>query len=492
MDLAIGPIDLAVLITYLGGVTAFGLWLGRGQRDVNEYLLGGRNLPWWGVLLSIVATETSTVTFLSVPGLAFDPQEGDLRFLQLCLGYIVGRLTVVVLFMPHYFRGEVYTAYQVLQTRFGGATKRAASLLFLVTRNLADGLRLYLAAIALELVLRVDLPVCIALVGATTIVYTVAGGMKSVVWNDCIQFAVYNVAAILAGVVILRELPDGWSQFTAFASDHGKFRLLDLSFDVTERFTFWSGLLGGMFLALATHGTDQMMVQRYLSAGSRREAGRALALSGLVITAQFTLFLLIGVGLAAFYAAFPPETVFAANDKVFASFIVDHLPVGVVGITLAGVFASAMSVLSGSLNASATAAVNDFYLPLRREELSPERLLRISRALTVVFGLIQISVGIVAWRLALATTVINSVLAIAGFASGAILGVFFLGVLTSRVSQRDSLIGLVGGLGVLGCVAFTTGLAWPWFAVVGSSATFCIGLTASAVLPRSNRRKDGV
>lgn len=486
MNLAIGGIDLAVLVVYLAGVTAFGLWLGRGQRDVAEYLLGGRNLPWWGVLLSIVATETSTVTFLSVPGLAFDPREGDLRFLQLCLGFVVGRLVVVVLFMPHYFRGNVFTAYQVLHTRFGGATKQVASLLFLVTRNLADGMRLYLAAIALSFVLRVDLPICIALVGATTIVYTVAGGMKSVVWNDCIQFVVYIAAALLAGAVILRSLPGGWNEFVAFGTAHEKFRVFDFTLDFAKGFTFWSGLFGGMFLALATHGTDQMMVQRYLSAGTRAAASRALAISGLVITLQFALFLLIGVGLAAFYAAYPPATAFTRNDEVFASFIVNHLPVGVVGITLAGVFASAMSVLSGSLNASANAAVNDFYLPLRREKPSDERLLRISRALTVVFGLIQIGVGITAWRLALARTVIDSVLAIASFASGLILGVFFLGVLTTRVSQRDALLGLVGGLGVLSAIAATTALAWPWFAIVGSSSTFGIGVLASNVLPSRN------
>jgi solute:Na+ symporter, SSS family len=488
MHLAIGTFDLAVLIAYLAGVTLFGLWLGRGQRNVSDYLLGGRNLPWWGVLLSIVATETSTVTFLSVPGLAFDPQEGDLRFLQLPLGYILGRLAVVGLFMPHYFRGEIFTAYQVLQSRFGGSTRQAASLLFLVTRNLADGLRLYLAAIALGLVLRLDLPVCIAMVGIITILYTVAGGMKSVVWNDCIQFLVYMVAAVLAGMVILRSLPGGWAQFTAFAAEHDKFRLLDLRFDLTQKFTIWSGLLGGVFLALATHGTDQMMVQRYLSARSQREASRALALSGLVILAQFTLFLLIGVGLACFYELHPPPAPFTRYDEVFAAFIVNHLPPGVVGITLAGVFASAMSVLSGSLNSSATAAVSDFYLPLRRRTPSARHLLRLSRGLTVVFGLVQIGVGLAAWRLALATTVINGVLAIAGFASGAILGVFFLGVLTTRVSQRDSLLGLVGGLGVLSCVAATTRLAWPWFAVVGSLATFCIGLAASVVLPRTDNR----
>jgi solute:Na+ symporter, SSS family len=487
MHLEISSIDVAVLIAYLAGVTTLGLWLGRGQRNIADYLLGGRDLPWWGVLLSIVATETSTVTFLSVPGLAFDRQQGDLRFLQLPLGYVLGRIVVVFLFMPRYFRGEIYTAYQVLERRFGGTTKQAASLLFIVTRNLADGLRLYLAAIVLQKVLGLELPICIAVVGVTTIVYTVAGGMKSVVWNDCIQFVVYIVAAMVAGLVLVGSLPGGWSQLAEFARQHEKFRLFDLSFDPSRKFTLWSGVLGGMFLAMATHGTDQMMVQRYLAARSQRQAGRALILSGLVVFAQFALFLLIGVGLACFYDLYPPPTPFAQNDEVFAAFIVDHLPMGVVGITLAGVFASAMSALSGSLNSSATAALNDWYLPLCQKSApqpaTAHALLRLARALTVVFGLVQMGVAVAAWHFALANTVISGVLAIAGFASGTILGVFLLGTLTRRVAQRGSLIGLLGGLAGLSCLAWTTNLAWPWFAVVGSFLTFAIGLIASMVVP---------
>ena len=483
MNLAIGGIDAAVLIAYLVGVVGFGLWIGRGQRDVSGYLLGGRNLPWWAVLFSIVATETSTVTFLSVPGVAFDPKEGSLLFLQLTVGFIVGRFVVVVLFLPHYFRGELFTAYEVLHRRFGGATKQTASLLFLVTRNLADGLRLYLAAIVLEKVAGLDLSVCIAVIGIATIVYTFSGGMKSVVFNDCIQFVVYMAGAVLAGVVILNKLPGGWEQLSDFAAEHGKFRVFDFDFDTTRPYTFWSGLLGGLFLSLATHGTDQLMVQRYLAAGSRSKAARALAISGFVVCGQFALFLLIGVGLACFYHLNPPVTPFADNDEVFAQFIVDYLPVGVVGVTLAAVFSAAMSTLSSSLNSSATAAVNDLYLPRLRKKPSAEHLLKVSRGLTVLFGMVQIGVGIVGQHLA--GSVVDSVLALASFTTGAILGVFFLGVLTARVSQRGALAGLVGGLGVLTAAALATALAWPWYAIVGSLATFAIGLTATDLFGKS-------
>ena len=509
MDLKIGQIDAAIIVAYLLGVVLLGVWLGRGQRSMAGYLVGGRNLPWWGLLLSIVATETSTATFLSVPAVAFNPQHGSLVYLQLTIGYIIGRFVVVGLFLPHYFRGELFTSYEVLDRRFGGATKQTASLLFIITRTLADGLRLYLTAIVLQLVLGVDLWICVVVIGVTTIVYTFLGGMKSVVWNDCVQFVIYMLGGLVAMAVILVYLGGGWSglgdlpgslsagwtALTDFAQVHGKFRLFDLSLDPGRPYTLWSGLFGGLFVALASHGTDQMMVQRYLSARSRREASWALGLSGFVVCVQFALFLLIGVGLACFYSTFFPDTTFDKLDEVFPTFIVDHLPVGVVGVIVAAVFAAAMSTLSSSLNSSAAAAVNDLYLPSRKEKPSEKHLLRVSRGLTVFFGLAQIGVGIAGQLLteAVRGTVVESVLAIAGFTTGVILGVFFLGVLTKRVSQRGALIALAGGLALMTAIVanvvttrLETGetlLAWPWYAIVGSSITFAIGLTASMKRP---------
>ena len=488
MGLEIGAFDAAVLAAYLVGVVLFGLWVGRGQRrDLSTYLLGGRNLPWWGVLLSIVATETSTVTFLSVPGLAY-AAGGSMVFLQLAIGYVIGRFIIVFLFLPHYFRGELFTAYEVLHRWYGGRTKQTASALFLVTRNLADGLRLFLTAIVLMHVVKLDLSICVIAIGAATILYTVFGGMRSVVWNDCVQFVVYMIGAVLAMGVILYRLPGGWTQLADYAAEFGKFQVFDFSFDLTARYTFWSGLIGGLFLTLATHGTDQMMVQRYLAAGSRAKAGRALAVSGFIILAQFALFLLIGVGLACFYSLNPPKTPFAGTDHVFARFIVDYLPVGVVGITLAAVFAAAMSTLSSSLNASATAAVNDFYLPWCRKPPSSERVLRVSRVLTVVFGLIQIGVGIVGQYCT--RSVVNSVLAVAGFTFGPILGLFFLGVLPARVSRQAAYVGLIAGLSVLASVWMWTPLAWPWYSIVGSTTTVVVGLVANVLMGTSSKASD--
>ena len=500
-DFAIAPADVAVLLFYLVGIVLFGIWVGRGQRDVTDYLLGGRDLPWWAILGSIVATETSTVTFLSVPGLAFaervpgtsslDPRAGgDMRFLQLAFGMLVGRCLIVYILLPLFFRGQLFSAYEVLHHRFGGATKNVASLVFLIARNVGDGLRLFLTAIVLEKLIGVPLPVCVVIMGFSTIIYTFFGGIKSVIWSDCVQFVVYVVGAILALVVILNRLPGGWSGLVSFAESTGKFRIFDSSLDLQLRFTFWSGIIGGAFLSLGTHGTDQMMVQRYLCARNQRDAGRALISSGVVVILQFAMFLLLGVALACFYAQVRPTVSFDNTDRVLTTFIVDELPPGwgLIGIILAAIFAAAMSTLSGSLNSSASAAVHDFYLPCWKEPPSDRHLLWASRVLTVLFGIIQICIGIAAQYLA--TAVVNDVLAIAGFSAGILLGIFALGVLTHRVGQPAALVGLIAGLLALAYAKFCTPVAYTWYAVIGATVTFVAGTLASCVWRRD--RKDVV
>jgi SSS family transporter len=478
LHLSLSGLDLFVLVLYLLACVALGLWVGRGQRDLSDYMVGGRDLPWWAVLGSIVATETSTVTFLSVPGFAYGR---DLTFLQLPLGYLIGRLLVVLLFLPQYFLGELFSAYEVLSRRFGGAVRQVASVLFLVMRTLADGLRLYLTAIVVTKVTGLDLSASVLAVGLTTIVYTLFGGIKSVVWTDCLQFVVYVAGALIAGMLIIQKLPGGWNEYLSFAEAHHKFRLIDASFDFTQPYTLWAGIVGGTFLALATHGADQLMVQRYLCARSQRDASRALAVSGLVVFAQFALFLFIGIGLACYYSQYPPPTPFQSNDQVFAAFVVDHLPAGIVGLTLAAIFAAAMSTLSSSLNSSASALMNDLYLPYARRELTPRQQLWLGRGLSALFGAAQIAVGIAGQRLS--RSVVESVLSIAGFTTGVILGIFFLGILSKRATRRGALVGLVVGLSVITWVAFGTTLAWPWYSIVGSTTTFLSGLVASWMLP---------
>lgn len=496
----IGTLDLSILVLYLLAMVAFGMFMGRGSKSSADFMVGGRNLPWYAVLFSIVATETSTVTFLSVPGIAYF---GDLRFLQLPLGYIVGRLIVCVILLPRYFRGEMFTAYEVLDKRFGGGVKRAASGLFIVTRTLGDGLRLYLGAIVLKEVAGVDMNSAIVILGVATIIYTFVGGIRAVVWTDFIQFVVYMVGAGVALWILLGGLEGGWSAVEAAAAPVGpdgvdKLRVFDWGFDVTVSYQFWVGLIGGAVFAVGTHGVDQLMVQRYLCARSQKQAALALGLSGPLVFLQFAFFLVIGTALYAYYLAHPPATAFdpAAPDRVFAQFIVDEIPPGVLGIVLGALFSAAMSTLSSSLNSSATVLVNDI-LKLNTDAAR----LRFAKLLTIGFGILQIAVGIGGQFVPGA--VVGSVLAIQSFTTGIILGVFLLGIATKRLGSEAALTGLAVGLVFMTWVKFgepwlgfgplqllgqeTGSIAWPWFALVGSTATFGFGIAAHALHSRRGR-----
>ena len=501
MPLSIGAVDAIVLVISVAASIAIGLRLSGKNDSVEAFLVGNRNLPWWAILGSIVATETSTATVLSVPGTGYGPV--GMRFLQIALGYLVGRAVVVQLLLPLFFQGKLFSAYEVLNKRFGGAVKTFASLMFLVTRNLGDGLRLFLAAVVLQKLVGWDFAVSAIAIGALTMLYTYFGGMKSVVWNDCIQFLIYMLGGFATVVIIANEIPGGWSTFWEFANQHDKLTVLQFAppsgdsrslwlWLVTEPYSFYAGLVGGAVLTLGTHGTDQMMVQRYLSARSQRDAGRAIMLSAVVVMFQFALFLFIGVQLACFYSQEPLVT-FEKTDEVYAYFIVNSFPrnTGLVGLMLAAILAAAMSTLSSSLNASASAVLNDFYLPMTKTEPSPAKLLAFTRRLSLVFGSVQVAIGI--WAVSFDASVVSNALTIAGYSAGLLLGLFLLGVLTKNVRSSHALGGAACGLGVLLFVHFVlpqltrssnlesgVRVAWPWFALIGSSVTFITGRVFAA------------
>jgi SSS family solute:Na+ symporter len=479
------PIDVGVIAVYVSGCTALGAWLGSRSQGLKGYFLGESNIPAWAVMISIVATETSTATFLSVPGVAY---RGNFEFLQLAFGYMLGRIVVATVLLPAYFRGTIFTAYQLLQDRFGGATRTTASVLFLVARSLGDGLRLFLAATVLRHLTGWSIETSIVAVAAITMVYTFLGGMKAVIWTDVIQFSVYIVGAFVALLILANKLPGGWTQLMETARGGDKFRLLDFTFDLRKDYTFWAGVVGGMVLNTATHGADQMMVQRYLCARSQRQAAGALVASGFVILAQFAFFLFIGVSLWVFYREFPPDLEGGAaafnkgrSDEAFTYFIVHYLPTGVLGLVIAAIFSAAMGTLAGSLNASASSIVNDLYRPLtgRNDEA---HLMRVSRGMIVVWAVVLTTVAFGAKHLE--DNVVQNALAIASFVSGILLGLFLLGILTTRVGQKAALLGVLAGIGAVSFAKFGTRalgypLAWPWFALVGSSTVFSVGLLAS-------------
>ena len=306
------PLDLVVLGGYVAAVVVFGSRFSRRQRSVRDYFLSGRQVPWWALLGSIVATETSTVTLISVPGYAYG---GDLTFLQLALGYVVGRIAVAGVLLPRLFRGDLMTAYQPLAARFGAGVGRLSASVFLLTRSLSDGFRLFATGLVLAAVLAtlpasegvsnallpgVDestalLVLSVGLIGGTTLAYTLLGGMTAVIWSDVVQLVVYMSGAAVAGLVLLTEIPGGWGEVVALAEPAGKLVIFDFGLDLTRSYTFWSGLIGGIFLTAGTHGADQMFVQRYLCSRTPREASRALVWSGVVVFFQFALFLALGL-----------------------------------------------------------------------------------------------------------------------------------------------------------------------------------------------------
>lgn len=493
--MTLAPPDLAVVAAYLVGMTLFGVWFTRSQKDLRTYFVGDRNVGWFMVLVSIVATETSAVTFLSVPGVAFNPAGGNLTFLQLAFGYIIGRGLVAWLLLPQYMSGDLFSAYQVLRARFGPAVQRVASGLFLVTRTVADGLRLFLTALLLQYVdlgrfVGVEWGVgpAIVVVGVVTVVYTYLGGMKAVIWTDLIQFVVKVAGAALAGVFVVRLLPGGWDQFVAGGEAAGKFKLIETAFDPTVAFNLWAGVVGGAVFSMASHGADQLMVQRYLCARSLGQARLALVLSGVTVLVQFLLFLLVGVGMfVLMQAGLFPEAAGRRNDEVFGLFIVSRLPTGVAGVLVAAVLAAAMSTLSSSLNSSANAVVTDFYRPLRPDHPEGWYVL-LSRLTTAGWGVAQMGVAFLAYRLGGSKSVVEQVLAVAGFTTGLLLGLFLLGSLRRPPRSGPALVGMVCGfaavLGVwLPSVVAAPVLAWPWFAPVGAGTTVVVALLVDRVWP---------
>lgn len=483
-------IDLLVIVAYMGGVTLFGWYFGRKQKDIRDYFLSDRDVPWWALAGSIVATETSTVTFISVPAFAFAVnargEGGNFTFLQLVVGYMIGRLIIVALFIPLYFKGELFTVYQVLDKRFGGQVKRTAASLFLITRSLADGIRLFATALVLVALTGWSDPKSILIIGVVTILYTYLGGMSAVIWTDVIQLVIYIAGALVAAAILLTRIPGGWGEVMAVGSEFHKFQLLDFTFQLSRSYTFWSGIIGGAFLTTATHGTDQLMVQRYLCSRDARQATTALLTSGVIIFAQFILFLLIGVMLFVFYRDFPilPADVAARADRVFPHFIVTQLPHGIVGLVIAAIFAAAMSTLSSSLNSSSATAVTDFYRPLFARDRSDGHYLKVSRLLTAAWGVVQIIVAILS--IAMEQRVVDAVLSIASFTNGPILGVFLLGSLTKRVGRVGALVGIVVGIAVMIFVWLQLQVSWQWYVLIGSLVTFSVGVITSLVFEKKS------
>jgi solute:Na+ symporter, SSS family len=471
----ISQIDLGILLLYLAGVTLLGVWFRRGQKDVRDYFLGGRSAPAWAIACSIVATETSTLTIIGTPGIAFG---GNLGFLQLVLGYLVARVILCVVLIPRYFQGQFYTAYQLLEKRFGPRVKSAAAVVFLVTRALAEGVRIAAVGKVVSVALGTGDRAAIAIVTVLTLFYTFEGGLKAVIWTDVLQLFIYITGSIAAFFLLLHRIPDGWIGVTqAAAAAGGKLRVFDFTFSLTRSYTFWSGLIGGTFLTMASHGTDQTMVQRLLAARSERDAKTALLGSGVIVFFQFALFLVIGVMLFVFYQHAAPGMVAADPDRIFPEFIVSQMPVGVTGLVLAAILAVAMSNASGSLNSLASSTMMDFGKnKVVGDAASQSALLKKSRRMTLVWGAVLGALGLVHWG-----PVLVAGLTIASLTYGATLGLFLLGIWNRRANATGALVGMFVGLVAMLAVKLFTPLAWTWYVLAGTLITIAAGSIASAI-----------
>jgi SSS family solute:Na+ symporter len=487
----LSTIDLGLVAIYLVAITLFGLQFRSKDRSLKNYFLADRRIPWWAIALSIVAAETSTLTIISVPGLAYT---GDWGFLQIVLGYLLGRILVCILFLPRYFRGELMTAYEVIGQRFGPRLHKLTAFLFLFLRAAAEGVRVFAVSIVVGIAIGTGDVISIAIICALTLVYTLEGGMAAVIWTDSVQMLLYVAGTIVSVAMLGHRVHGGWHAIHTMATVSSKLTIFHFAFSLTTTYTFWAGALGGCFLTMASHGTDQLMVQRLLAAKDLRESRIALLSSGVVILVQFVLFLAIGTGLYCFYGGGGNGIAASSPDQIFPTFIVQELPRGVAGLMVAAILAAAMSNLSAAVNSLSSSSMVDFYLSWRPAANERERA-RVSRSATLLWAVVLFVLALMSRG---GGHVVEVGLSIASVAYGALLGVFLLGTLSKGATETGAIVGMIGGLVLNICLwkqphtlLLSLGnvhlaipkIAWTWFVLIGSLFTLILGWAASEILP---------
>jgi SSS family solute:Na+ symporter len=475
--MGLNRLDFAIIALYLAGITLFGLRFRKKQRTLRDYFLAGREIPWWAIALSIVAAETSTLTIISIPGLAYD---SNLTFLQVVIGYIVGRVVISFVLLPHYFRGDLYTAYELIERRFGRNLRSLTAGLFLLTRAAAEGVRVYAVSIVVSIALGTGEVASIAIITALTVIYTFEGGLAAVIWTDVVQTFIYVGGTLVGLFTITHLVPGGWSAIQVAAHSAGKFQVFDFRPSIWLPYTFWAGVIGGTFLTTASHGTDQLIVQRLLAARGQKQSVTALLSSGIAILFQFALFLIVGVMLWAYYHQ--PSTAFGRPDRIYPTFIVTRMPHGISGLLIAAILAAAMSNLSAALNSLSSSAIMDFYARLRPQSDEKTKM-RLSRLATLAWALILFGLALIA--LHKVGRVVEVGLQIASVTYGALLGVFLLGTLTRRANQMGGMVGMACGFSIELYLWLGTHVAWTWWVMIGTSVTFFVGWTTSMLLGRS-------
>ena len=466
----VSALDYAIIVLYLIGITAFGKIIGGKQKTVKDYFIGSQEVPWWVISFSIVAAETSTLTFISIPGLAYLT---NLNFLQLTFGYLIGRIIVAQFFLPAYYKGELSTAYSYLQNRFGNKTRSLASVTFLFTRTAADGVRLFATAIPLYLMLDISPIVAIIIIAIVALLYTFTGGLKGVIWVDAIQMLIYIGGAILAGIYLIVNIPGNIGEILSSTEIVSKLSVFNLGFDkgfagfFSQPYTLLSGLIGGAFLSMSSHGTDQLIVQRLLAAKNLPESKKALVTTGVIIIFQFALFLVVGVLLYAYYGPLNIK-----SDEIFPKFIIEVLPSGVKGIIIAGLFAAALSTLAGSITSLSSSVMLDLYIPLKKSIDEKQNLLY-SKLLTIFWAVMLIFSAFIFMESSKA--VVEVALSIASFTYGGLLGTFLLGLSNKKIQQNHAIAGFISAIVIMSFIIFFKVVAWTWFILIGVCVTLFVG-----------------
>jgi SSS family transporter len=512
-------LDFVVIGAYLIGITTLGILVGRRQRDSKDYFVAGREIPWWAVMISVVSSETSALTFISIPGLAY---VGNLGFLQVAIGYLLGRIVVAFVLLPRYYQGELVTAYALLEKRFGLATRRFTSIVFMVTRGMADSVRVFATAVPIALIIgpllprQYVMPAAVLVLGTLTILYTIKGGMRAVVWTEIVQASVYIFGGLAAVYLIGGAVSGGWGSIIDAASAGQKLKTLDFAWNLSQPHNVYAGLIGGAFLSMASHGADQLIVQRLLSSRTLKDGQAAIIGSGVVIIAQFALFLMIGVGLWVLNNG----VTFSSADAIFPTFIIDHMPHGLLGLLLAAILAATMSTHSGAINSLAAASVHDIYLPITGKTAQDPSVLGFSKTMALVWGVI-LTGGALLFPENPKLPIVVVALSIASFTQGGLLGGFFLGIFWRRAMQRDAILGMSIAIAVMAFIVFAKQLlptsvalalsdpnslrvvmdsaaaaspmharylrflvemsriAWPWYVLIGTTITMVVGILSS-------------
>jgi SSS family transporter len=493
MPMRLHAFDLGLIVLYLIAITLFGLRFRKPtDSSLSSYFLAARSVPWWAIALSIVSAETSTLTIISVPGIAFG---GNFTFLQLVFGYMIGRLLICILFLPRYFDGELFTAYQLIDRRFGPVLHKVTAGLFLLTRAAAEGVRVYAVSIVVGIAIGTNDIASIVIISMLTLAYTFEGGMAAVIWTDVVQMFLYIAGTIIALFTLGSKVDGGWATVHTITSAAHKLQIFDFTVNLTSSYTFWAGVIGGAFLTMASHGTDQLMVQRLLAAKNLREARVSLLASGGVVFLQFTLFLVIGAGLYVFYGQHPALLTVHGSDRIFPAFIVQQMPTGVAGLLIAAILAAAMSNLSAALNSLSSTTIVDFYLKLVPNASDAKRNL-LSRVATLVWAVVLVAIAIYSVKVGGKGHVVEMGLSIASVAYGALLGVFLLGTLTRYATQFGATVGMVAGFAfnlalylpkILPISPIRIGgfsmsdIAFTWYVLLGAVVTIVVGSLFSLI-----------